>query len=168
MNQSYLFSCTHCKKNDNPNLQATKIAITEISASIKSSSIKNSQREINQVRYEIKKRFAKSWNDFWSNKTKQENYRDSDNSFPNINRICRPTKKLIINILKIDTDLVQRIGLDYYNFQKSDGYIIINEQSQILNALRAHFEQSTKRLLPRRISECTPLSMTTKTCWRPK
>lgn len=116
----------------NPNLATSQQAISDC------------KRELNDVKYALKKEFSSSSNKYWANKAEKLNYKESSTFFPNINKIFRPREQNNIDTLKIDdsdTELINKLNISETNTLKVDNTFLINDNTMILNVLGTHYER---------------------------
>lgn len=107
------------------------------------SHISNLQTQINDLKYAINKEFAIACTQYWANKEKDINYKDSATFFPNINSIYRPKRyKPIQNITvnKNDHHTIDNLQLKTDSLEEHLDHYIVNDTTTALDVIGAHFE----------------------------
>ncbi|XP_076620345.1 uncharacterized protein LOC143341343 [Colletes latitarsis] len=106
--------------------------------------IKTLKQALKTIRYEIRKAFQESVNNFWKNKIANISLNKPKELFPSINSIFRPKEYNTIGTLKVPTfnrDIFHKANINLNNLQTdTHNNALIYETQDKLNILGAHFE----------------------------
>lgn len=105
--------------------------------------IKNLNKALKNIRYEIKKAFQESISSYWKNRVSKISLQNHNDLFPSINRIFRTKENNDIETLKIptsNTELLAKTNLNPNQTATNNNEILIIDTQSKLDILGTHFE----------------------------